>query len=86
MSYHLKDLSQHSGGEAAKRPKSFHADSRVDVDAFRVKPADYNNSGFDRGHMTPAADYSLSQQAMDSTFTMANVCPQSPQLNKGQDN
>lgn len=38
---------------------------------------DYSNSGYDRGHLIPAADLKhLSQQALDETFDMANVSPQ----------
>ena len=37
---------------------------------------DYTNSGYDRGHMCPAADQKWSQQAMYDCFVMANICPQ----------
>ena len=33
--------------------------------------------------MVPAADFSQSQEMMDSTFTMVNISPQNPELNKG---
>ena len=38
-------------------------DPRID-ECFRVKSADYVNSRFDRGHMVPAADMAISQEAM----------------------
>lgn len=44
---------------------------------------DYSRSGWDRGHMCPAADRSKSLLQMRSTFVMSNVCPQSPALNRG---
>ena len=44
---------------------------------------DYTNSGYDRGHMCPAADQKWSQQAMSDCFVMANMCPQDHQLNAG---
>ena len=47
-----------------------------------ASPADYTNSGYDRGHMCPAADRSRSRELMASTFTMANICPQTPDLNR----
>ena len=31
---------------------------------------------YDRGHQVPAADAKWSQEAMDSTFTLTNMCPQ----------
>ena len=43
---------------------------------FRAKLKDYFRSGFDRGHQVPAADAKWSQQAMDDTFLLSNMCPQ----------
>lgn len=45
--------------------------------------ADYTNSGFDRGHMAPAADMSWSAEAMRESFYTTNICPQNPALNRG---
>ena len=44
---------------------------------------DYTNSGYDRGHMCPAADQKWDAQAMYDCFVMANMCPQDHQLNAG---
>lgn len=44
---------------------------------------DYKHSGFDRGHMIPAADQKWSQQAMFDSFVMCNICPQDHSLNSG---
>lgn len=44
---------------------------------------DYTNSGYDRGHMCPAADQKWSAQAMEDCFVMANICPQLHSLNAG---
>ncbi|TLD20922.1 Glutaminase A [Venturia nashicola] len=43
---------------------------------FRAKLKDYYRSGYDRGHQVPAADAKWSQEAMDSTFALSNMCPQ----------
>lgn len=45
--------------------------------------ADYKRSGYDRGHMIPAADQKWNEQAMDDCFVMANICPQDRALNSG---
>jgi endonuclease G, mitochondrial len=44
---------------------------------------DYRRSGFDKGHLCPAADMSWSQEAMDETFYYSNISPQEPQFNRG---
>lgn len=44
---------------------------------------DYSRSGYDRGHMCPAADQKWSDQAMNDCFVMANMCPQDHALNSG---
>jgi endonuclease G len=43
---------------------------------FRAKLKDYLRSGYDRGHQVPAADAKWSQQALDDTFFLTNMCPQ----------
>ncbi|EUC38311.1 hypothetical protein COCVIDRAFT_86913 [Bipolaris victoriae FI3] len=43
---------------------------------FRAKLKDYLRSGYDRGHQVPAADAKWSQEAMDDTFALSNMCPQ----------
>ena len=44
---------------------------------------DYKHSGYDRGHMVPAADMKWSQRAMSECFYMSNMCPQDHSLNSG---
>ncbi|KAL2064167.1 hypothetical protein VTL71DRAFT_4661 [Oculimacula yallundae] len=43
---------------------------------FRGKLKDYFRSGYDRGHQVPAADAKWSQDAMNDTFYLTNMCPQ----------
>lgn len=44
---------------------------------------DYKGSGFDRGHLVPAADMSWNQQAMKESFYFSNISPQLPGFNRG---
>ena len=49
----------------------------------QVTTDDYRNSGYDRGHMAPAADMKWSGRAMKECFYMSNMCPQNGKLNSG---
>ncbi|MGN0189754.1 MAG: DNA/RNA non-specific endonuclease [Candidatus Cryptobacteroides sp.] len=53
------------------------------LDCPQAVDADYRNSGWDRGHMAPAADMRWSTSAMSESFYLVNVCPQHPGLNRG---
>ncbi len=74
-------LSNSSPPSLPKRSNKFLADKSVPRE-FRVTSDYYTNTGYDRGHMTPAADVRQSQEAMDETFLMTNICPQNAGLNR----
>ena len=50
--------------------------------AVQGKPSDYAHSGYDLGHMAPNEDFAWSKNEQRDTFTMANVNPQLPGLNR----
>jgi len=43
---------------------------------------DYTNTGYDRGHMAPNADFNDTRENALATFFMANIWPQTPELNR----
>ena len=61
-------------------------------DNFREDPSvssgsasnlDYAKSGYDRGHLAPAADMKWSEKAMSESFYYSNMSPQLPAFNRG---
>lgn len=61
--------------------KNFQED--FEVPTPRPTKWDYYNSGFDRGHMCPAADNKYSEQARSDSYLYTNMSPQNHQLNAG---
>lgn len=62
------------------RRDNFRPDPDVNESAL---PADYRNSGYDRGHIAPAADMKWDTLAMQQASLLTNICPQSHELNQG---
>jgi endonuclease G len=50
---------------------------------YQVKPSDYTGTGFDRGHLIPAADRNKSEADSKAVFLMTNILPQAPDNNQG---
>ena len=67
---------------SASRSNRFVSDP--DVEGTPADTRDYTRSGYDRGHMAPAADMKWSEQAMEESFLLSNICPQAPGLNRGR--
>ena len=49
----------------------------------RATLEDYAASGYDRGHMCPVGDCNWNIDGRDETFLLSNICPQNPNLNRG---
>jgi len=65
----------------AARPNTFRPD--FDVTTESATPRDYSSSGYDKGHLCPAADMAFDETAIDETFFMSNMSPQIPAFNGG---
>ncbi|KAI0256519.1 hypothetical protein BJV78DRAFT_1165001 [Lactifluus subvellereus] len=65
-----------ANGNAGDRERSTFQEDESLPAQFRAKLQDYFRSGYDRGHMVPAADAKRSQEAMDETFLLSNIAPQ----------
>ena len=65
----------------AEREDNFREDKAVRTGSATL--ADYRGSGYDRGHMAPAADFKWSEEAMSGTFYLSNMSPQTGALNRG---
>lgn len=67
---------------SARRSNPFAPDLSLPQGFVIVRPNDYRGSNFDRGHLCPAGDRSVSKEDMDATFLMSNMVPQAPELNR----
>ncbi|MTJ83016.1 MAG: DNA/RNA non-specific endonuclease [Telmatospirillum sp.] len=59
----------------------FHAEETLPA-GRRAEPEDYRRSGFDRGHLAPAEDFAFDAALLSDSYSMANVVPQLPGLNR----
>lgn len=66
----------------AKRKNNFNIDPELSENQS-ASDEDYYKSGFDRGHLAPAADMTVSQNCMDQSFYYSNISPQLPGHNRG---
>lgn len=64
-------------------PRATHFNPNPRVIGVSATNQDYANSGYDRGHLVPAADMKWSKQAMEESFYFTNICPQLHNLNAG---
>ena len=64
-----------------KRKDNFKSDP--DVSTESASPTDYAKSGYDRGHLAPAADFTWTKEGLDESFYMSNMSPQVPGFNRG---
>jgi endonuclease G len=65
-----------------ERHDNFRPDFRVPP-MFRADLADYEASGFDRGHLVPSANQRETEIQNSETFLLSNMSPQAPNFNRG---
>lgn len=63
-----------------KRPR-FYNEKNIPM-KYRTKYKDYTHSGFDRGHLANDASFDYDEKIVRKTYTMANIVPQYPNLNR----
>lgn len=71
----------------AKTKKSFERTNKFISDPMVLTGTatnkDYEASGYDRGHLAPAADMAWSEKSMAESFYFSNMSPQEPGFNRG---
>ena len=78
VAYHLTPYRVKGGVE---RTDDFRKDPKVRTGSS--SNADHEGSGYDRGHLAPAAAMAISRTAMSQSFYLSNMTPQDPSLNRG---
>lgn len=68
-------------GSGEERSSNFRMERRLGD--LSPRDATYKNSGYDRGHLAPAADMAYSAESMYDSFFLTNASPQEPGFNRG---
>lgn len=74
-------LTREQANARRTRRDRFRADDLVKTGSATL--SDYKKSGYDRGHLAPAADMRWSKQSMSESFYLSNMSPQTPSFNQG---
>jgi endonuclease G len=67
--------------EKRRRRPPFYEERGIEQETYRSRQSHYRNSGYDRGHLAPAADFSHDEQEEIDTFNLCNVSPQDHIMN-----
>ena len=67
--------------KVVERTDDFREDPEISTGTATL--ADYKGSGYDRGHLVPAANMWWDAQAMSESFYLSNMSPQTGELNRG---
>lgn len=80
--YVLERIEPSGSNNRFARTDNFREDEEI-PEEFRSTLKDYANSGYDRGHLAPAKDFSANQTMMSESFLLSNMMPQLPSINRG---
>ena len=64
-----------------KRKNNFRKDPVITKNSSDLN--DYKGTGYDRGHLAPAADMKYNSNSMSESFYLSNISPQSANFNRG---
>lgn len=73
---------EHLMAPESSRTEDFREDMSVITGSATLD--DYRGSGYDRGHLAPAADFKWNEEAMSETFYLSNMSPQEKDFNRGK--
>ena len=81
-----KSVAYHLDGDLMNNPNieerpSFYVEKSINK-RYRVSTTDYTNSGYDKGHLAPDAAFDWSDESLRAVYTLANIIPQAPQVNR----
>ena len=81
-----KSVAYHLDGDLMNNPNiderpSFYVEKSIEK-RYRVSDTDYTNSNYDRGHLAPDAAFDWSEESLKAVYTLANIIPQAPQVNR----
>lgn len=74
-------LTARSVSHHTKREEQFEADRSIPK-AYRAELSDYQNSGYDRGHLAEFAAMDFSERSGKQSFLLSNISPQRAGLNR----
>ena len=64
-----------------KKRHSFYTEKNLKK-KYRTHTKDYTRTGYDRGHLANDASFDYSKKVVRKTYTMANIIPQAPNVNR----
>ena len=63
------------------RRRRFYEEKSIPL-SFRSRNGHYHHSGYDRGHLAPAADFYHNESFLEDSYNLINVAPQNQDMNR----